>query len=426
MHDSPHAVNWINNLCEQEWDLHLFPFGSQNALPQLQGVTVHRPFLRCSFKQLSRILTRQRADWWREVEAAESAIYPHHLTHEAIFPAALHFRAEAILNRISVRLGESEARTPILYGARVLATLIRKLKPDLIHSMEFQHCGYNVLRARELIGAAFPPWLASNWGSDIYHYQNFDDHRAQITRLLKHINFYFCECERDVTLARVLGMHAKSLPVMPNSGGFNLASTARLRNQIPTSRRRIILIKGYQHFAGRAMTALAALEKVADVAKNFEVVIFSAREEVTQRAAELSRSSAISNITILNHQTHEEMLKMHAKARVYLGVSISDAISTSALEAMAMGAFPIQTNTSCCDEWFEHGTGGYLIPKDDVDVIAARLRSALTDDRLVDEAARVNWLTVESRLDEDKVKQRVVDLYDNIFKAPNVPTKVPR
>jgi glycosyltransferase involved in cell wall biosynthesis len=102
-------------------------------------------------------------------------------------------------------------------------------------------------------------------------------------------------------------------------------------------------------------------------------------------------------------------------ARVYLGVSVSDAISTSALEAMAMGAFPIQTDTSCCDEWFEHGKGGYLVPPDNVEVIAERLRSALTDDRLVDEAADVNWEVIATRLDQGEVKQRVWNFYDEIF-----------
>lgn len=415
MHDSPHAVNWINNLSASEWDLHLFPFGSQNVLPVLRGVTVHRPFLRYGFRQLWKMLGRPLRHWWQDLKNAEAAIYPHQLQHQSILPAALPFRLEAVLNRFSVRPGESAIETPILYGARVLARLIRKLQPDLIHSMEFQHCGYNVLRAREIVGAGFPPWLASNWGSDIYHYQQFDDHRAQIMRLLHAIDFYSCECERDLTLARNLGMTARALPVMPNSGGFDLPSAARLRARLPTSRRRKILIKGYQHFAGRALTALAALVQIADVAKHFELVIFSAGEAVERRAAELRSHSELKNITILSHQTREQMLEMHAEARVYLGISVSDAISTSALEAMAMGAFPIQTDTSCCGEWFEDGITGYLVPCDNVEVIAQRLRAALVDDDLVDNAAKINWDTIQLRLDQTKVTARVGEFYDEIF-----------
>ena len=43
------------------------------------------------------------------------------------------------------------------------------------------------------------------------------------------------------------------------------------------------------------------------------------------------------------------------KSRIYIGCSISDGISTSFLEALANGAFPIQTNTSCANEWISKG-----------------------------------------------------------------------
>jgi len=82
-----------------------------------------------------------------------------------------------------------------------------------------------------------------------------------------------------------------------------------------------------------------------------------------------------------------------------------------------MGAFPIQTDTSCCDEWFEHGKGGYLIPPNDVDLIAERVRSALTDDSLVDQAAVINWRVIETRLDQREVKRRTWAFYDEIFNA---------
>ena len=417
MHDSPHACRWINSLAGRGWDLHLFPFRAYQVLPTLQGVTVHRPFLRMTREQLRDLRQRPLRQWWAGLKEAEAAHYPARLPHESIFPLPITFALEARLDRIMVSTGESDARTSALYGAPALARLIRKLRPDLIHSMEFQHCGYRVLRARELLrGARFPPWLATNWGSDIYHYRKDEQHRTQIQRLLRHIDFYSCECARDVTLARELGMTAKVMPVLPNSGGFELAATAALRDLLPPSRRRLIMIKGYQHFAGRALTALDAVARCADVVKDFEVVLFSCvSEQVIARVAELRASTPIKSITVLPRVTHEQMLRMQSLARVYLAVSVSDAISTSALEAMAMGAFPIQTDTSCCDEWFEPGRGGYLIPADDVDLIAQRVRSALTDDHLVDQAALLNWEVIASRLDQREMGRRIAAFYDRAF-----------
>ena len=71
-----------------------------------------------------------------------------------------------------------------LYGPEVLAALIEELKPDLIHSMEFQHAGYLVLGARDRISGPFPAWLATNWGSDIYYFGRNPEHALQIPTAL--------------------------------------------------------------------------------------------------------------------------------------------------------------------------------------------------------------------------------------------------
>lgn len=415
MQNSPHAARWINSLMGAGHDLHVFPIDHNPFLPSLRGVTVHPPYLRLGRKEYTDLLRRSPPAWWQGLLAARRAAHPNQLPVEPVLALALPHRVASLLDRIRLRTGESPASGQLFHGPRTLLRLIRRLQPDLIHSMEFQHCGYLVLAARDRAGGDFPPWLATNWGSDIYHFRQFPDHRQQIRRLLAAVDYYSCECERDITLARDLGLTAPALPVMPNSGGFDLVWTGRERGRLPTSRRRLIMVKGYEHFAGRALTALEALARCTGQLRDFDVVLFSPSAEPIARARQLRATGLIPSLTVLPYVTHEQMLRLHGLARVYLGVSVSDAISTSALEAMAMGAFPIQTDTSCCDEWFTDGEGGYLIPPDDVETIAARLRSALTDDALVDRAAAINWQTVQTRLDERRLRQQVQAFYDQVF-----------
>jgi glycosyltransferase involved in cell wall biosynthesis len=85
------------------------------------------------------------------------------------------------------------------------------------------------------------------------------------------------------------------------------------------------------------------------------------------------------------------------------------------LEAIAMGAFPIQTNTSCCDEWITDGESGFIVNPYDVEGIAERIRTAVADDQLVNRAADLNWATVQKRLDQREVARQVHDLYEWIF-----------
>ena len=347
----------------------------------------------------------------------ESELHPNHCPSKAIYPLPVLARWLPYLNGFKrVRLGESDASAPLFYGPKVLARLIHKLKPDLIHSLEFQHCGYNVLKAKEFYGSGFPKWLATNWGSDIYYYRQFEDHRSQISRLLKSVDYYSCECERDVQLALKLGLTAQVMSVMPNTGGFDLSRLEAIRSIHPPSKRKILMVKGYQHFAGRALTALDALERCAQELKGYQVVVFSASPEIYARVDELRDYVGI-NIRILPHTRHDAMLRMFSRARIYLGVSVSDAISTSMLEAMAAGAFPIQTDTSCCTEWIECGKSGFQIPADDPEKIAERIKQALADDELVEVAAELNWKTAQERLDQRMLSKKADGFYRAIFSA---------
>ncbi len=414
MQASPHAARWINMIADQGWDLHLFPINSLPALSEFRNITVHQPWvtvgrhalLQAAKKRIRRYVFNFKEDLAQTAGAA---------TERAIYPVPMLGRHARIANGFKTSLGLSGAQAPFVYGPRVLARLIKKLKPDLIHSMEFQHCGYNVLEAREIVGKAnFPKWLATNWGSDIFYYRHDPAHNAQIRRLLAAIDYYNCECHRDVEIARELGMTAQVLPVRPNSGGFDLPAIKDLRSLRPPSRRRLIMVKGYQHFAGRALVALDALAKASDVLKDYKILIFSPSGEIYPRVSEL-RAYYDLNIKIMPFVDHAKMLRLFAAARCYLGVSVSDAISTSMLEALAMGAFPIQTNTSCCEEWIENGKTGFSIPPDDVDVIADRIRQAVTDDDLVDKAADLNWKMVVDRLDGAVLRKAVIGDYQRLL-----------
>lgn len=415
MQDSPHTVRWIEQIAEQGWDLHLFPVNYLPVLPEMRGVTVHQPWYMVRLRLMLRKLLSGPSGWRESRPGLEADLYPNRPPVRSIYPLPMVPPLARILNDvIRVRLGESDAQAPLVYGPHVLARLIRQIKPDLIHSMEFQHCGYNVLRSKEISDGNFPPWLATNWGSDIYYYRNFDDHRSQISRLLRNIDYYSCECVRDVGIARELGLTAKVMPAMPNAGGFHLEQVGQMRKTHLPSTRRLIMVKGYQHFAGRALTALDAIERCVSALKGFRIVVFSASSEIYERVEELRASLGL-DISVLPYSNHDKMLRLFSRARVYLGVSISDGISTSMLEAMTMGAFPIQTSTACCDEWIEDGRSGFIIPPDKVGLIADRLRQALTDDPLVDNAAEINWTVVRERLDQKVLRNKVVAFYDEIF-----------
>lgn len=429
MQNSTHLVRWLNQIPRDEWEIHLFPTIIEAPIhPGLRNVTIHKPWYIMSMPTVKYLIK-----YWVVRCRDEIALFIKGLLGRKTSPSpykkpkphsSVLIRNPSIIDSFfylftghrSVSLGPSGQKAPLALGPKMLSKVIQTIRPDLVHSMEFQHCGYNVMAARENLGNSFPVWLATNWGSDIYYFRNVEGHRETIRRLLGYIDYYSCECERDLKLARELGFNGIAMPVIPNAGGFDLTDSKNRRNTIDPSRRKLILIKGYQSFAGRALTALDAIEKIADKLIGTPIIIYSASVETRLRVKYL-QSSASLDIKILDHTSHEAMLNLFSTARIYIGVSISDGISTSMLEAMAMGAFPIQTNTACCDEWIIDGESGFVISPDQPEIIADRIKRAITDDALVDRAAELNWKTVEQRLDQEKIKNMAISFYRTILNS---------
>jgi glycosyltransferase involved in cell wall biosynthesis len=383
MADSIHTSRWVSQISDQGWDVHLFPsldVGFSHS--KLKNCTVHHSF------------------YGKEKEA----------------PRAVTRKGIPVFDKNLARLGRALLRkyTPS-YRVAQLARLIRKLEPDVIHAMEMQAAGYLTVAAKERMKGELPPSIITSWGSDIYLFGRLKEHEPQIRRVLSAFDYYSCECQRDVDLAKAYGFKGDVLPVFPNSGGFELEQVFSLRSAGPVSERRSILLKGYQNWAGRALVGIRALERCADLLRGYEVNIYSAKSEVKIAAELFEKSTGVPTRIIPEGSSHEEMLKLHGRSRISIGLSISDAISTSLLEAMVMGSFPVQAYTSCADEWIVDGETGILVPPEDPDVVEMAIRRALTDDTLVNRAAEKNFRVANERLDRRKLKERTISLYHRVL-----------
>lgn len=223
-----------------------------------------------------------------------------------------------------------------------------------------------------------------------------------------------CECKRDGLLAMEMGLKGKLLPILPNTGGFEVNKYSKIRQNNPTSSRRLILLKGNQGWAGRALLGLQAIELCKEELSGYIIAIYSAGDEVKREANNLSERINVP-IKIIPPCSHEEIMGIFGKSRVYIGLSITDAISTSLLEAIMMGTFPIQTNTSCASEWIIDGETGFIVPPDNPQIIAKKISKAISDDELVDKASEINFQTATKRLDISVIKPNVIETYNNIL-----------
>ena len=382
MSESIHTARWVSQIADEGWDLHLFPSVDQGIThPQLRGVDIHHSF------------------------------YVHHekTPNVQFHGIPVPTRGVAWKGIGLLRMIDAD------YRVRQLNRLIKKIQPDIIQSMEFQAGGYLTYKAKMSYRGTFPPWIATNWGSDIYFFRRDKDHEKKIRELLGACDYYSSECQRDIDLAEKMGFRGRYLPVIPNGGGYDVKTMIEYRRDSRPSDRRIVIVKGYQGWAGRALIALEAVESCAELLQGYEIVVYSGTSpNVKMKVQNLREKSGI-QISLLPQVSHEDLMKLFGRSRIYIGLSISDGISTSLLESMIMGAFPIQSETACGDEWISDGVSGFIVPAEDPEAIAAALRRALTDDDLVDQASLINENIARQRLDQSVVKPQVIRMYEEIY-----------
>jgi glycosyltransferase involved in cell wall biosynthesis len=392
MSNSIHTARWISHINDENWEVILFPTNLFVAVhPEIRNIKIYNSRI------IQRIIKSYKADKRSKKMFSEFDLYP--------FSSKKKSASSLFSDLFKFIIPDTRIRS--------LVKLINKFKPDIIHSMHIQEAGYLTLEAKKRMKGNFPKWLVTNWGSELNLFAKLKSHKDKIREVLESCDYFSSECKRDLLIAQKYGFKGKFLNVVPNSGGLDFNYIKKLREETKkTSERKVVMLKGYQGWAGRALVGIRAIERCAEFLIGFKIIIFCIDTVEVRIAAELLNKNTGIEVEIIEKETsHEEILKFHGKSRVSIGLSITDAISTSMLEAMLMGSFPIQSYTSCANEWVEDSKTAFLIHPEDTDEVARALKIALTDDKLVNYAAKTNYDNLEKRLEKSKIKETIVNQY---------------
>jgi hypothetical protein len=285
----------------------------------------------------------------------------------------------------------------------ILKLFLLVARPKIIHAIEIQHAGYLVSSIR---GSA-ERRIITNWGSDIYFFQNYSEHRIKIINALKWATHYSAECDRDYKLAQKLGFIGVNLPKIPNAGGFE-----EFKNQNLCSSRKLILVKTYGGQFGAGNIAIESLSRFLNENQDFKVFFYSVTPDLVIQVEELiARHPKLVNYsTLKNPISHERLMDLFLTARIYLGCSVSDGLSTSFLQSICTGAYPIQTNTSCASELIFQGASGSVIGPF-ADEIYSELRSIVVNESLLDAAQAKNLEFSRAHLDRLSISEKAKSFY---------------
>jgi glycosyltransferase involved in cell wall biosynthesis len=292
---------------------------------------------------------------------------------------------------------------------------LKTFKPDLVHIMESQNGGYPFTRANRGFQTDAKKVLTL-FGSDIFWYSRFQKHKALLVELLGNIDLLAAECDRDLNLAKRLGYTGSFLPLTPVSGGIKTEQIAETDSHASFQNRKTIAIKGYGGTWGEGALAIEALGDLATELMGYRVEIFSSGWEARRSA---KRHLIPAGIDYVIHKkaslNHSEMLHLFRASRIYVGVSKSDGLPASLLEAMSQGAYPIQTGTACIQGWFEPGFSGSRIDLHSVAEIKSAIAFALANDSFLLEAQKANLARIVEGYSQEKLRLSFQPNYENLL-----------
>jgi glycosyltransferase involved in cell wall biosynthesis len=149
----------------------------------------------------------------------------------------------------------------------------------------------------------------------------------------------------------------------------------------------IVTTRGLYDFY-RHDVVVAAMSRVVERVPDARLVIVgrgpleaSIREDVRSRGLER-------HVELAGYVEHRGVAEFVKKAHVYVSVVETEGVSSSLLEAMACGTFPVVLNHESNRLFLTHGKNGLLVEKAQADLLAEQLIEALTNSELRERAAR--------------------------------------
>ena len=280
------------------------------------------------------------------------------------------------------------------WRAFLLRYCLLLIRPRIVHFHEMQHGAYIYNYIYDYKSThSDAKYVISTWGSDLNLYSYLTGNESQVATCLKWVDVMTAERPIEQKVLAEYGFTGQFVaPVYITVGRIDIGT----QNFCKTSERKSIIVKGYQDVSGRALNVLHALSEIPEILKNYEILVFSASDSVSAQVALLSNHTDL-NIRVLSRMPNGELQEYFRNSRIYIGMSISDGLSTSMVEAMNAGAFPIQSPNSAAPHFLNQSQSGFIVDPWDLPTLKKAIARAIEDDELVDAAAAKNQIALEDK-----------------------------
>src|SRR5262245_3955212 len=356
--------------------------------------------------------------WWAKTyitEYGEPAIDSE--TRVGVFNKHRALRAtERVVARIRHRTWNAEQKV-----LNWLTEIINRWQPHIVHTLGLEPAGYLYVRVlKQTEGANGSRWVAQvRGGPELALHRLLPEYQPLIRSVLFECDRMLADNQQNYDFARALGLHETQLSEIgsvPGTGGVDVVSLAEFAQGDPSTRPAIVWPKAYECPQSLALPVLEAFKLLSPRLSPSDVYMFGPeRIQSTVRVwFQTLPAESRARASLVDRVPREKVLQLLGRARVMLAPALADGVPNSLYEAMATGAFPIvsplETITNVVAAEKNVLFARNLYP----DEIAAQLLRAMTDDALVDNAAKENRLLVKRMADKDQIRSRVIEFYEDL------------
>jgi hypothetical protein len=333
-------------------------------------------------------------------------------------PKLRHF-AEAGIHAAERLAGEASATT--LEGA--LANVIKKWKPDVIHTLGFDCASYFYLRTRKQFGLeTIGHWIAQARGGPDRALQRYSpEYRPLIEEVLASCDHFIADNEPNYAYALSAGLaeckiNRPGMGVVSGAGGIDVDHMRAMWSLPPSKRERVIVWpKAYELYSSKAMPVFEAILNVWDRIQPCRIeMIWMVQSDVKIWYEKLFPPHIKAACPTFGRLTHKETLERIAHARVMMAPSLSDGIPNTMMEAMALGAAPLVSPLDTILPVVKNEENVLFAKNLYPDEIADCLLRVMSDDALVDRMAANNLVRIRELADRKRIKEQAMAYYEEV------------
>lgn len=334
----------------------------------------------------------------------------------------------AMARGLRLRLAARHWLGPLTIGAAGdrLRTIIRQMRPDLVHAMRIPFEGMAAAQA-----SSGWPLVVSTWGNDFTLHASASPAMSMLTRrtVVAACGLH-TDCRRDLGLASRWGLGSgRPSIVLPGNGGVRRevffpdapadeqipARLSAALADVPATAPMVVNPRGFRAYV-RNDTFFRAIPRVLERMPGV-IFVCPAMAGDAQAGRWVRQLAVGSSVRLLPHLEAAEMAALFRRAQVSVSPSTHDGTPNTLLEAMACGCFPIAGDLESIREWLVRGETGLIIDPADDEGLAWAILRALEDKGLRQTAARRNVEVISQRADYPACMRQAEAFYLQVVEA---------